>query len=78
MVQSKSRSTSGLRESIGTVGLLRSYRHIPRVIELIKYFADLHKMKAPYQPSLATDDDTRHFDEDIPNEVSLPFFKLET
>lgn len=27
-------------------------------------------MPAPYQPDLATEDDTKHFDEDIPDEVS--------
>jgi hypothetical protein len=36
---------------------------------------DLHRLKAPYQPALAADDDTRHFDEDIPNEVSTTLLK---
>ena len=31
--------------------------------------SDLHNMKPPYQPQLSTDDDTRYFDEDIPDEV---------
>lgn len=29
----------------------------------------LHLQAAPYQPNLSSDDDTRHFDDDIPNEV---------
>lgn len=33
--------------------------------------ADLHKQTPPYVPELATDDDTRYFDEDIPDEVGL-------
>lgn len=41
-------------------------------------------MKPPYQPQLSTDDDTRYFDEDIPDEVRrisfilFPIFLLST
>lgn len=30
--------------------------------------ADMHNMTPPYNPGLAADDDTRHFDTDIPDE----------
>lgn len=33
-------------------------------------FTDLHKQIPPYRPELASDDDTRYFDQDIPDEVS--------
>lgn len=32
-------------------------------------WTSLHTKTPPYQPNLATPDDTRHFDEDIPDEV---------
>lgn len=36
---------------------------------------DLHKLTPPYIPELATDDDTRYFDQDIPDEVSRSVFR---
>ncbi|ODO10449.1 hypothetical protein I350_01044 [Cryptococcus amylolentus CBS 6273] len=33
---------------------------------------NLHRKKPPYSPDLYTDDDTRHFDEDIPGEPLAP------
>ena len=32
--------------------------------------AGMHRTTPPYHPALMADDDTRHFDDDIPNEVS--------
>jgi hypothetical protein len=32
--------------------------------------SDLHRQTPPYRPELASDDDTRYFDQDIPDEVS--------
>jgi hypothetical protein len=34
-------------------------------------FLDIHLQEAPYQPNLINPADTRHFDDDIPNEVSF-------
>ena len=36
----------------------------------------LHNATPPYQPDLLADDDTRHFDDDIPNEVRIFFLPL--
>jgi len=60
----KSCGTLGLRVWIGRVGVVA----YPCACKLTE---DLHKAEAPYQPDLQGDDDTRHFDVDIPNEVSL-------
>lgn len=42
----------------------RDFRQVPGTDTL-----DLHKTEPPYHPDLQSDDDTRHFDEDIPSEV---------
>lgn len=65
----------GSMGSTGTVSFMRLDCFLAQTSLLYQrstsLIADLHRMKAPYQPDLIGDDDTRHFDEDIPDEVSI-------
>jgi len=63
MEQSRSRRIPGLRDSTGKA------RNPGKTGASAEVGTGLHKMTPPYHPNLQADDDTRHFDDDIPNEV---------
>lgn len=37
----------------------------------MRWLADLHLQVAPYQPNMRNEADTRHFEDDIADEVSM-------